>query len=125
MQAYPRNKALLDQQRQHLHLWAHALRPLRERGGDQWPFGDPDVSGIAETELTGIFTYGRRPPIWRTITRISFQSTGEGYDGRDQFAAVMRRFSSITRGGFVRRTYYPFLEWLRAARGPGKVTSNG
>jgi hypothetical protein len=119
MRAYPRNKALLDQTEAALTSVGTRVKALREQGGDQWPFGDPDVSGIAETELTGIFTYD----IARHLARHHAHQLSidwEGYDGRDQFAAVMRRFLPLLEEDSYVETYYPFLEWLRAARGPGK-----
>jgi hypothetical protein len=119
MRAYPRNKALLDYSETALASIGERVGTLLEQGADQWPFGDPDVSGIAETELTGIFTYDVARHLARHHAhRISID--WEGYDHRDQFAAVMRRFLPLLEEDSYVETYYPFLEWLRTARGPGK-----
>jgi hypothetical protein len=119
MRAYPRNRALVDQTETALAGVGERVRTLLEQGADQWPFGDPDVSGIAETELTGIFTYD----VARHLSHHHAHQLSidwEEYDRRDQFAAVMRRFLPLLEEDSYVETYYPFLEWLRTARGPGK-----
>jgi hypothetical protein len=115
MRAYPQGRALLAQTEKILSSFVRRVEELRG-AEDFYEFERPEVSGIAGTAFSAIFTYdvvrwlvGRHP----SRVRIDW----EGYVEEGQLAAVLPRLLPLVEENAYVETYFPFHEYLRAGRG--------
>ena len=119
MRAYPQSAALLRRTENLLASFQTRVDEMRAADRDLSPLSEPEVSGIVGTSLSAIFSY----EIVRHLAR-HFPShvaiDWEEYEGQERFAAVLSRFLPLIEENAYVETYFPFLEWLRAAKGPGE-----
>ncbi len=115
MRAYPQGRALLAQTEKILSSFKQRVEELQD-AEDFYEFERPEVSGISGTAFSAIFTYdvvrwlvGRHP----SHVRIDW----EGYVEEGQLAAVLPRLLPLVEENAYVETYFPFHEYLRAARG--------
>jgi hypothetical protein len=116
MRAYPQSLALLKQTESLLASFTQRVEKLKEEGADLTPFTDPEVSGVAGTTFSTTYSYD----ICRHLARrhpTQVEIDWDGYDQQERFALVMSRFLPLLEEDSYVETYYPFLEWLHAAKG--------
>ncbi|HEU4594517.1 MAG TPA: hypothetical protein VFS10_05055 [Pyrinomonadaceae bacterium] len=115
MRAYPQGRALLAQTEKLLSTFKRRVDELR--GAEDFSeFERPEVSGIAGTSFSAIFTYDVvRWLVARHPSRVRVD--WEGYAEEGQLAAVLPRFLPLVEENAYVETYFPFREYLRAARG--------
>ena len=120
VRAYPQGKALLRQTERLLDTFARRAESLRESGAeDLAELERPAVSGVAGTSLSALFSYEllrRLAPRFPARLRLDW----EGYEEAGQLAAVLPRFLPLLEENAYVESYFPFREWLRAARGRGR-----
>jgi hypothetical protein len=120
MRAYPQSPALLKQTLGLLASFIKRVDKLKEEGADLTPFTDPEVSGIEGTTFSTTYSYD----ICRYLARrhpSQVEIDWDGYDQQERFALVMARFLPLLEEDSYVETYYPFLEWLHAAKGSGET----
>jgi hypothetical protein len=116
MRAYPQSPALLKQIDGLLASFKRRVDKLKEEGADLTPFTDPEVSGIEGTTFSTTYSYD----ICRHLARqhrAQVEIDWDGYDQQERFALVMSRFLPLLEEDSYVETYYPFLDWLHAAKG--------
>ncbi|HYO92240.1 MAG TPA: hypothetical protein VEQ40_11415 [Pyrinomonadaceae bacterium] len=119
MRAYPQSAAHLRQVERLLSSFKQRVDKLRASGADMSPFSEPDVSGIAGTSFSALFSY----EVTREIARLFPSETSidwDGYEEFERFAAVAKRFLPLVEENAYVEPRFPFPEWLRAARPPGE-----
>lgn len=120
LRAYPQSPALLKQAERLLKTFARRVAQLEADGAeDPAEFARPDVSGIAGTSFTALFTY----PVVRWLAArfpARVRLDWEGYEEAGQLAAVLPRFLPLLEENAYVESYFPFREWLRAARPEGQ-----
>jgi hypothetical protein len=116
MRAYPQSPALLKQTERLLASFQQRVDKLKAEGADLEPFTDPEVSGITGTTFSTTYSYD----ICRHLAQqhpTQVEIDWDGYDQQERFALVMSRFLPLLEEDSYVETYYPFLEWLHAAKG--------
>ena len=117
LRAYPQNRALLRQTEKILDTFKGRVDELRESGAEDFAeFESPEVSGIAGTSFSAIFSYDVvRQLAARHPTRVRLD--WEGYAEEGQLASVLPRLLPLLEENAYVETYFPFREYLRAASG--------
>lgn len=118
--AYPQSPSLLKQAEGLLRTCARRVERLHERGAeDLSEFARHEVSGVAGSSLTALFTY---PLLRRLAARFParLRLEWEEYEEEGQLARALPRFLPLLEENAYVETYFPFREWLRAARGRGQ-----
>ena len=115
--AYPPNQEVLRLTDELLQLIPNKIAPLRRAGADLVPFEEPDVSGIAGTSFSALFTYdmtrwlaGHHP---RTV-----EIDWDGYDAA-LLAPLMRRLHPFANEDLLVEANIPYMDWFRAAKRKG------
>ena len=119
MRAYPRTPAHLREIERLLSSFKQRVDELRASGADMSPFSEPDVSGIAGTSFSALFSY----EVVREIAGLFPSQTSidwEGYEEYESFAAVASKFLPLIEENAYVEPRFPFPQWLRAARPKGK-----
>jgi hypothetical protein len=115
LRAYPQGRALLAQTEKILSSFKERVDELRD-AEDSYEFERPEVSGIAGTSFSAIFTYDVvRWLVARHPSRVRID--WEGYVEEGQLAAVLPRVLPLVEENAYVETYFPFREYLRAGRG--------
>lgn len=118
MRAYPQGRALLAQTEKILSSFRERVDGLRG-AEDFYEFENPEVSGIAGTAFSAVFTYDVvRWLVARHPSRVRID--WEGYSEEGQLAAVLPRILPLVEENAYVETYFPFREYLRAGRGRGR-----
>ncbi|HEV3468070.1 MAG TPA: hypothetical protein VG148_02030 [Pyrinomonadaceae bacterium] len=116
LRAYPRSPALLAQSEKLLGTFRRRVERLRAAGAeDLAELERPEVSGVAGTSFPALFSY--HVVRWlaaRFPSRVRLD--WEGYEEAGQLAAVLPRFLPFLEENAYVESYFPFREWLRAAR---------
>ena len=119
MRAYPQGARLLRQTESILKTFGRRVAEARDLGADLSPLAEPEVSGIAGTEFSAIFSYdvvrwlaGAHP------SRVEID--WEDYEDRAHLNVVWPRLLPLFEEDAYVDTRAPFLKWLRAARRRGE-----
>lgn len=118
LRAYPQSRALLRRTEAILKTFAARVAELRARdAADFYEFENPQMSGIAGTALSAVFSYDLARRLSEAHpTRVALD--WEDYAEQERFAAVMSRsLPLIVENAYV-ETYFSLRAWLRAARDP-------
>jgi hypothetical protein len=117
LRAYPQSPALLKQSERLLRTFARRVAKLiGDEADDLDEFARPEVSGVAGTSFTALFSYHLvRWLAARFPARVRLD--WEGYEEAGQLASVLPRFLPMLEENAYVESYFPFREWLRAARG--------
>ncbi|MCA1634000.1 MAG: hypothetical protein LC802_09865 [Acidobacteria bacterium] len=120
LRAYPLNRALLRQTEKILDTFKQRVDVLREGGVEDFAeFERPEVSGIAGTSFSAIFSYDVvRQLAARHGARVRLD--WEGYAEEGQLASVLPRLLPLLEENAYVETYFPFGEYLRAASGSAR-----
>jgi len=116
--AYPPNKEVLELCDELLKEIPKKLAQLRRAGVDLAPFEEPDVSGIAGTAISALFTYD----ITRWLAAHHPKAVEIDWDGYDEalLAPLLRQLHPFADEDLLVEANIPYMAWFRAAkRGPG------
>ena len=120
LRAHPPQPALLRQTERLLSTFKRRVDRLRAAGAeDLAELSRPEVSGVAGTSFSALFSYDLvRWLAARFPARVRLD--WEGYEESGQLASVLSRFLPLLEENAYVESYFPFREWLRAARGRGR-----
>ncbi len=116
--AYPPNREVLQLCDELLQLIPKKIAQLRRAGVDLVPFEEPDVSGIAGSALSAMFTYD----ITRWLAEHHPQAVDIDWDGYDAalLGPLLRRLHPFANEDLLVEANIPYMDWFRAAkRAPG------
>lgn len=112
--AYPRTAAeTLEADRELLAL-ADRLASLRQAGEDLTPLEEPEISGMAGTGLTAVFSYG----VARHLARChsgAVRIAWEAYDDEAPLGRLLPDLLPLSDEDAQVEAHVPYHEWLRAA----------
>jgi hypothetical protein len=110
LRAYPRNTAVA-------RLADEILFAFHGRiGSDLEPFEDPEVSGIAGTSLTAVFSYEVARSLAERYPR-AVEIAWDRYDEPDRMGNVLCRLLPMLREDYPVEAHVPFDQWLKQAAG--------
>jgi hypothetical protein len=116
--AYPPNREVLRITDELLASMPKKIAQLRRAGADLAPFEEPDVSGIAGTGLSAMFTYD----ITRWLAEHhpkAVKIDWEDYDAA-QLGPLLRHLHPFANEDLLVEANIPYMDWFRAAkRGAG------
>ncbi|MFN7996432.1 MAG: hypothetical protein U0Q18_22665 [Bryobacteraceae bacterium] len=82
---------------------------------DSSPFEEPEVSGIAGTSFSAVFSYEvARRLLARYPRNVSID--WENYDRSEKLGPVLRRFLPLVREDWPVEAHVPYRQWIEAAR---------
>jgi hypothetical protein len=121
MRAYPQSPALLTQTKGLLASFRKRVAELEEAAGaDLTPFTEPEASGIDGTTFSTTYSYDIcRHLVQKHSSQVEID--WDGYDQQERFALLMSRFLPLLEEDSYVETYYPFLDWLHAAKAGGET----
>jgi hypothetical protein len=118
--AHPQSPALLRRTEKLLNGFKRRVDKLRASGAEDFDeLTRPRVSGVAGTSFAALFSYD-------LLRRLAASLPGglrlewEGYEESGQVAAVLPRVLPLLEENAYVESYFPFREWLRAARPEGQ-----
>jgi hypothetical protein len=112
LRAYPRSGAVARLADQILFQFADRI------GDDLEPFEEPEVSGIAGTSLTAVFSYEVARRLAARYPR-AVEVAWDRYDEPDRMGNVIRRFLPMLDEDFPVEAHVPFQKWIAQAHGRG------
>jgi hypothetical protein len=112
--AYPPNQEALRMADELLELIPKKIAQLRRAGVDLTPFEEPDVSGIAGTAFSALFTYD----ITRLLAGHHPAAVEIDWDGYDDalLGPVLRRLHPFANEDLLVEANIPYMDWFRAAK---------
>jgi hypothetical protein len=116
--AYPPNPEVLRVADELLQLMPKKIAQLRRAGVDLTPLEEPDVSGIAGTAFSALFTYD----ITRWLAERHPHAVEIDWDGYDAalLGPLLRRLHPFANEDLLVEANIPYMDWFRAAkRGAG------
>ena len=119
MRAYPQSAGQLRTVERLLYSFKKRVDELRKSDADLSAFSEPDVSGIAGTSFSALFSY----EVVRELARLypaQVSIDWDGYEEYERFAATLSKFLPLIEENAYVEPRFPFLEWLRAAERPGE-----
>jgi hypothetical protein len=118
LRAYPRTPELLRLTEDLLASFGERVARLRAAGGDFDPFEEPEVSGIAGTGFSAIFSYD----VARRLAALEpdrVHIDDDCFEPAKHLAPAWRRLFPLVEEDLMVEPHIPYLEWLhRAAGGP-------
>ena len=120
LRAYPQTPALLQQAEKILSSFKRRVDKLRANGTeDFYEFSEPEVSGIAGTYFSAVFSYHvARRLAARHPSRTNIE--WEGYEEKGRLAAVLPRLLPLLEEEAYVENHFPYEAFLRAAKGRGR-----
>ncbi|MDT5158605.1 MAG: hypothetical protein QOH51_2962 [Acidobacteriota bacterium] len=117
LRAYPQSQALLRQTERILSSFKQRVdRLLAADPENYFYFADPEVSGLAGTSFSAVFTYDiTRWLAARYPSRVHLD--WENYEEAGQLASVLPRFIPLLEEELYVETHFAYRSFLRAARG--------
>ncbi len=118
LRAYPRDPEVARRADEILFSFAGRIASL-PAGADLSPFEEPEVSGIAGTSLSAVFSY----EVARRLAarhRRSVEIAWDRYDEVDRLGPAIGRFLPLVDEDWPVEAHVPFREWIRAARPRGR-----
>jgi len=115
--AYPPNAEVLGLADELLQLMPKKIAQLRRAGADLAPFEEPDVSGIAGTAFSALFTY----EITRWLAEHHRRDVEIDWDGYDAalLGPLLRRLHPFADEDLLVEANIPYMDWFRAAKPKG------
>ena len=116
LRAYPASPGVARLADSILFSFADRIEELRESGIDLSPFEEAEVSGIAGTSLSAVFSY-------EVATRLAarhrrrIEIAWDRYDEPDKLGSLMTRFVPLLCEDWPVEAHAPYREWFAAARG--------
>ncbi|MGI9108073.1 MAG: hypothetical protein ACR2G4_17735 [Pyrinomonadaceae bacterium] len=119
LRAYPQSEPLFNETEKILNSFAERVERLRADGRDLTPFEYSDVSGIAATGFSAVFSYD----IMRWLARAHpsrVRLVWDDYEDHAHLNLVWPRFLPLFEEDAYVDAHVPFREWLRAAKRRGE-----
>lgn len=116
LRAYPQTPNILRQVENALSSFERRVELLRSAGADLSPLEEVEVSGIAGTSLTAVFSYH----IVRWMVRhhpAKVAIDWEGYTNEARLGATLPRFLPLLEEDALVEANVPYLTWLHVAQG--------
>src|SRR5436190_11582136 len=110
LRAYPRSRRVAQLADEILFSFAHRLV-----GVDPDPFEAPEVSGIAGTALTAVFSYEVAARLAALHPR-DVEIGWDRYDEIDKLGPVLSRILPMLKEDWPVEAHVPFRQWIAAAR---------
>jgi len=112
--AYPPNSEVLRVTDELLHLMPKKIAQLRRAGVDLTPLEEPDVSGVAGTAFSALFTYD----ITRWLAEHHPREVEIDWDGYDAalLGPLLRRLHPFANEDLLVEANIPYMDWFRAAK---------
>ncbi len=114
--AYPPNARTYREAGRMLATIPRRVAKLRAAGADLSPLEEPEVSGIAGTALTAIFSHG----VARRLVALGagkLEVDWSSYQVSDRLAPAWRQLFPLSEEDTAVEAHTPYLEWLRQAAG--------
>jgi len=115
LRAYPRTPEVARLADAILFAFADRVARLRAAGVDLEPFAEPEVSGIAGTDLTAVFSF----EVARSLVARHGRAIELAWDGHDEIDRVgpdAAQFAPLIAEEWPVEAHVPFERWLTAAR---------
>ncbi len=114
LRAYPPNHKIARLADRLLFRFHHFTKALAERGGDLLPFEEPEVSGIAGTAFTAVFS---RPVAHRLALRHGRRIAidWERFDTIDQMGPAAAAMLPLAAEEWLVEAHPPFERWFQPA----------
>jgi hypothetical protein len=115
--AYPPNPEVVRLTGELLQSMPKKIAQLRRAGVDLTPFEEPEVSGIAGTAFSALFTYD----ITRWLAEYHPMAVEIDWDGYDAalLGPLLRRLHPFANEDLLVEANIPYLDWFRAAKRRG------
>ena len=116
LRAYPPDRETLKRTEALLASIPERVAALRAAGGDLSPFEEADVSGVAGTCFSAIFSY----EVTRRLAELEgdrLRIDWDRYEATSRMAGAWRRLFPLVEEDTMVEAHVPYLEWLRAACG--------
>ena len=112
--AYPSNREVLQLTDELLQSMPKKIAQLRRTGADLTPFEEPDVSGIAGTAFSALFTYD----ITRWLAERHPKAVEIDWDGYDPalLGPLLNRLHPFADEDLLVEANIPYMDWFRAAK---------
>ena len=112
--AYPPNAEMLRLSDELLQAVPKKIEQLRRAGVDLTPFEEPDVSGIAGTAFSALFTY----EITRWLAEHHPKAVEIDWDGYDSalLGPLLGRLHPFANEDLLVEANIPYMDWFRAAK---------
>ena len=112
LRAYPRNTEVA-------RLADAILFSFAGRVADLAAFEEPEISGIAGTSLSAVFSYEVARRLAARHPR-NIEIAWDRYDGIDRLGPVLRRFLPLLGEDWPVEAHVPYRQWISAVRPRGK-----
>jgi hypothetical protein len=123
LRAYPRNPQVARLADAILFSFAGRIARLEAAGADLSAFEEPEISGIAGTSLSAVFSYEVARRLAARHPR-NLEIAWDRYDGIDRLGPVLRRFLPLLGEDWPVEAHVPYRQWISAAlpRGASDLT---
>jgi hypothetical protein len=118
LRAYPRNPEVARLADAILFSFAGRVEELEAAGADVSAFEAPEISGIAGTSLSAVFSYEVARRLAARHPR-DIEIAWDRYDGIDRLGPVLRRFLPLLGEDWPVEAHVPYRQWISAARPRG------
>ncbi len=115
LRAYPRTPEVARLADTILFAFAGRVARLRAAGVDLEPFAEPEVSGIAGTDLTAVFSFEVARSLVKRHPR-AIRLAWDAHDEIDRVGADAPHLAPLIREEWPVEAHVPFERWLAAAR---------
>jgi hypothetical protein len=115
MLAYPQSEELLKQTKEILNTFPQRIKYLEKIDADLIPFEEPEVSGIAGTSLTAIFSYPFS--LWLSAHHTNETDIDwEGYEDEARIGATLPRLLPLMEEEALVEAHLSFQDYIHAAK---------
>jgi hypothetical protein len=118
LRAYPRNPRVARLADAILFSFAGRIAQLEAAGADLSAFEEPEISGIAGTSLSAVFSYEVARRLAARHPR-NLEIAWDRYDGIDRLGPVLRRFLPLLGEDWPVEAHVPYRQWISAVRRRG------
>ena len=116
LRAHPRSAEVKRLADEALYSFGDRVEALLRAGGDTAAFEEPEVSGIAGTSFTAVFSYEVARSLSARYPR-SVEIAWDRYDESDKLGPVAWRFLPLLEEDWPVEAHVPYRDWIEAARG--------
>jgi hypothetical protein len=118
LRAYPRNPEVARLADAILFSFADRVAELEAAGAELSAFEEPEISGIAGTSLSAVFSCEVARRLSARHSR-DMEIAWDRYDGIDRLGPVLRRFLPLLGEDWPVEAHVPYRQWISAARPRG------